>query len=129
MDNNTGTLPTRQILKGHRERFNFIADIVEHVAPGVVNIQVADKSIDRFSLFIILLHYFLNCRLELFRFMHSGDFLFGHPMHHHMLSGSGFIVDEDGLIVTNAHLFSSISHIDNVVIKVHIHTRYALLNN
>ncbi|MCJ8730279.1 hypothetical protein PDJAM_G00182500 [Pangasius djambal] len=59
-----------------RYKFNFIADVVEKIAPAVVHIEL-----------------FLS---------HP---LFGH--HVPLSSGSGFIVTESGVIVTNAHVVSS----------------------
>ncbi|XP_060728974.1 serine protease HTRA3a [Tachysurus vachellii] len=59
-----------------RYKFNFIADVVEKIAPAVVHIEL-----------------FLS---------HP---LFGH--HVPLSSGSGFIVKESGVIVTNAHVVSS----------------------
>ncbi|XP_051992904.1 serine protease HTRA3-like [Xyrauchen texanus] len=63
-------------LNSPRYKFNFIADVVEKIAPAVVHIEL-----------------FLN---------HP---LFGH--HVPLSSGSGFIMTQSGLIVTNAHVVTS----------------------
>ncbi|XP_066892861.1 serine protease HTRA3 isoform X2 [Kogia breviceps] len=81
--------PVRQLQKGAcpsglhqltspRYKFNFIADVVEKIAPAVVHIE------------LFLRHP-----------------LFGRNVP--LSSGSGFIVSEAGLIVTNAHVVSSTS--------------------
>ncbi|CAF91772.1 unnamed protein product, partial [Tetraodon nigroviridis] len=61
-----------------RYKFNFIADVVEKIAPAVVHIE------------LFLRHP-----------------LFGRTVP--LSSGSGFLVSENGLIVTNAHVVSSTS--------------------
>ncbi|KAA0723687.1 Serine protease HTRA3 [Triplophysa tibetana] len=70
----TGQGPTHP--SSPRYKFNFIADVVEKIAPAVVHIEL-----------------FLN---------HP---LFGRTVP--LSSGSGFVMSETGLIVTNAHVVSS----------------------
>ena len=61
----------------YSKQFNFIADIVEHVAPAVVHIEVDLEALPYFG------HFTSQ---------------FG------TTNGSGFIINETGLILTNAHV-------------------------
>lgn len=86
-----GLLPVHQLHKGAcqppggifpsspRHKFNFIADVVDNIAPAVVHV----------------------------------DLFLRHPLYGRnvpMTSGSGFLVSDNGLIVTNAHVVSKLSH-------------------
>uniref|UniRef100_A0A671LZC0 Serine protease HTRA3-like n=1 Tax=Sinocyclocheilus anshuiensis TaxID=1608454 RepID=A0A671LZC0_9TELE len=67
-----------------RYKFNFIADVVEKIAPAVVHIELV-----RDAMCISILNHPL----------------FGRTVP--LSSGSGFVMSETGLIVTNAHVVSS----------------------
>lgn len=84
--------PADPPLKGRRKQYNFIADVVAVSAPSVVYIEIKDGR-----------------RLDLFS---------GKPVT--LSNGSGFIVKEDGLILTNAHV---VVNKPNAVVSVRLMVR------
>lgn len=74
---------------GGRKNYNFLADVVEIVAPALVYIEIKDKRLDFFT---------------------------GRPLT--ISNGSGFIVESDGLIVTNAHVVTNRA---NAIVEVKLY--------
>ncbi|KAL0129715.1 hypothetical protein PUN28_001760 [Cardiocondyla obscurior] len=74
----------------NREKYNFIADVVEISAPAVVYIEIKDSN--------------------------SIDYFTGKPIT--TSNGSGFIINEDGLILTNAHV---VINKPNTMVKVRLY--------
>ncbi|XP_078455657.1 uncharacterized protein LOC144935175 isoform X1 [Lampetra fluviatilis] len=80
-DAQSGSQPHKSL----RDRFNFIADVVEKIVPAVVHIELYSR------------HPFFNRNIS-------------------VASGSGFMVSEDGVIVTNAHVV-----VNKRYVKVQLH--------
>ena len=70
----------------YSKKFNFIADVVEHVAPAVVHIEV-DLEVQPY--------------FEYFNSQFSTT------------NGSGFIINETGLVLTNAHVVRNRTNVKN----------------
>jgi len=75
-------IPSVHAATNRRKQYNFIADVVETCSPTVVYIEIKDSR--------------------------RVDFFTGKPMT--VSNGSGFIIKEDGLIVTNAHVVTNKPH-------------------
>lgn len=83
-------IPIPNIGESNRAKFNFLADIVEKVSPAVVYIEIKDKRhIDYYSREPITVS-----------------------------NGSGFIVEANGLILTNAHVVINKAH---TILAVKLH--------
>ncbi|XP_050069936.1 serine protease HTRA2, mitochondrial [Anopheles maculipalpis] len=76
------TIPPTTPKRSQRKDFNFIADAVEVSAPAVVYLEIRDRQ--------------------------HVDFFTREPMT--VSTGSGFIIESDGLILTNAHVVVSKPH-------------------
>lgn len=109
--------PTREptFEKGNREKFNFIANVVNHVAPAVVFIEIIDLRMKDY------VTRFVN-RKRIFTYTVCLKILYRQPIT--ASNGSGFIVESDGLILTNAHVVINKPHTEvhvklqgNVIIK------------
>jgi S1-C subfamily serine protease len=72
----------------YSKQYNFIADVVEHIAPAVVDIEVDHDTVSYFGHF---------------------------SSSHGTTNGSGFIINETGLILTNAHV---VRNKQNVKVKL-----------
>lgn len=84
IDKNSQSVQAKTLpqLSGRRKQYNFISDAVEVCAPAVVYIEIRDQS---------RMDYFTN-----------------EPMS--VSNGSGFVIGEDGLILTNAHVVINKQH-------------------
>lgn len=77
-------------LPKHRARFNFIADVVERLAPSVVFIEILDL-----------------------RRLDSA----GQPVA--INNGSGFVVDAAGYVLTNAHVVTNRPRASRIMVRLH----------
>lgn len=81
--------------QSNRDKFNFFADIVEQSAPAVVYIEIIDKRLAEY---------------------------FEEPIT--ASNGSGFIIETDGLILTNAHVVINKPH-TMAVVRLHDGQKFA----
>lgn len=79
-----------ELFSSNRKRFNFFADIVEAAAPAVVYIEIKDKR--------------------------HVDYFTREPLT--ASNGSGFIIEQNGLILTNAHVVINKPH---TFVQVRLH--------